>query len=42
MPRHRELIRIFKDVDLVEQLGSGMSRILEVCDRLIFTFEDDF
>jgi len=42
MPRNRELMRIFKDVDLVEQLGSGMSRILKVYDQSIFTFEDNF
>ena len=29
MPRNRELMRVFKDVGLVEQLGSGMSRIFE-------------
>ena len=42
MPRNRELMRVFKDVDLVEQLGSGMSRIMEVYDQSIFTFEDNF
>ena len=42
MPRNRELMRVFHDLDLVEQLGSGMSRILEVYDRSIFTFEDNF
>jgi len=42
MPRNRELMRIFKDVGLVEHLGSGMGRILEVYDQSIFTFEDDF
>jgi predicted HTH transcriptional regulator len=42
MPRNRELMRIFKDVDLVEQLGSGMSRMLEVYDSSIFAFEDNF
>jgi predicted HTH transcriptional regulator len=42
MPRNRELMRIFRDVDLVEQLGSGMSRILKVYDQSIFSFEDDF
>jgi predicted HTH transcriptional regulator len=42
MPRNRELVRIFKDVDLVEQLGSGMSRIMEVYDQSIFAFEDNF
>ena len=42
MPRNRELMRIFKDVDLVEQLGSGMSRIMDAYDQSIFTFEDNF
>ncbi|MDR1669380.1 MAG: putative DNA binding domain-containing protein [Oscillospiraceae bacterium] len=42
MPRNRELMRIFHDVDLVEQLGSGMSRIMEAYDQSIFTFEDHF
>jgi predicted HTH transcriptional regulator len=42
MPRNRELMRVFHDVDLVEQLGSGMSRMMEVYDRSIFTFEDNF
>jgi predicted HTH transcriptional regulator len=42
MPRNRELMRIFKDVGVVEQLGSGMSRILEAYDPSIFTFEDNF
>ena len=42
MPRNRELMRIFKDVGLVEHLGSGMGRILEAYDQSIFTFEDEF
>jgi predicted HTH transcriptional regulator len=42
LPRNRELMRVFRDIDLVEQLGSGMSRILEVYNSSIFTFEDDF
>ena len=42
LPRNRELMRVFRDVDLVEQLGSGMSRILDVYDQSIFTFEDNF
>ena len=39
---NRELMRVFRDVDLVEQLGSGMSRMMEVYDESIFTFEDNF
>ena len=37
MPRNRELMRVFKDVGLVEQLGSGMSRILKEYDKSIFS-----
>ena len=42
MPRNRELMRIFKDVALVESLGSGMSKILEAYDQSVFTFLDTF
>lgn len=42
MPRNRELMRVFKDVGLVEQLGSGMSRILQFYDRNIFEISDHF
>lgn len=42
MPRNRELMRVFKDVGLVEQLGSGMSRILRAYDKDIFQISDHF
>ena len=42
MPRNRELMRVFKDVGLVEQLGSGMSRILKVYDKSIFDISEHF
>jgi len=42
MPRNRELMRVFRDVDLVEHLGSGMSRILSAYDRSIFEFTPSF
>ena len=42
MPRNRERMRVFKDVGLVEQLGSGMSRILSVYDRDIFHISEHF
>ena len=42
LPRNRELMRVFKDVGLVENLGSGMGRILEAYDQSIFSFEDNF
>lgn len=35
--RNKELIRIFKDMDLVEQLGSGIPRILEAYPKESFT-----
>ena len=42
MPRNRELMRVFKDVGLVEQLGSGMSRILNAYDRTVFEISEHF
>jgi predicted HTH transcriptional regulator len=42
MPRNRELMRVFRDVGLVEQLGSGMGRILNAYDKSIFKFAGDF
>ncbi len=42
VPRNRELMRVFKDLGLVEQLGSGMSRILKAYNRSIFKISDNF
>jgi predicted HTH transcriptional regulator len=42
MVRNRELMRVFKDLELVEQLGSGMRRIMEVYDESVFMFTDNF
>ncbi|MBQ3715969.1 MAG: winged helix-turn-helix transcriptional regulator [Fibrobacter sp.] len=42
MPRNRELMRIFHDLDMVEQLGSGMRRILRSYDEKAFSFTDHF
>jgi len=42
MPRNRELMRVFRDMELVEQIGSGMSRILKVYDRSIFELSPGF
>lgn len=42
MPRNRELMRVFKDVGLVEQLGSGMSHILRFYKRDIFQISYHF
>jgi predicted HTH transcriptional regulator len=42
MPRNRELMRVFRDMELVEQIGSGMSRILKIYDRSIFELTPSF
>jgi predicted HTH transcriptional regulator len=42
MLRNRELMRVFKDVELVEELGSGMQRILDAYDRSIFEITPSF
>ena len=42
MLRNRELMRVFKDVELVEGLGSGMQRILEAYDRSVFNISPSF
>ncbi len=41
-PRNKELMRVFRDVDMVESLGSGMKRIQEVYSKDIFTFMNNF
>ena len=41
-PRNKELMRVFKDIKLVEQLGSGIQRILETYDKNIFKFSTNF
>jgi len=42
IPRNKELMRVFKDLDLVEQLGSGIPRILEFYGKSCFRFSDNF
>ena len=42
MPRNRELMRVFKDLKFVEQLGSGIRRILKVYSKDIFKMSDNF
>lgn len=42
MPRNRELMRVFRDLDLVEQLGSGVHRILSVYDTSVFHISEYF
>lgn len=40
--RNKELMRIFKDLDLVEQLGSGIPRILQAYSEDCFHFSENF
>ena len=42
MPRNKTLMRVFKDLGLVEYLGSGMPRILKAYPREAFTFASQF
>jgi predicted HTH transcriptional regulator len=42
MLRNRELMRVFKDVEIVEGLGSGMQRILQAYDRSVFEITPSF
>ncbi|MDR1935493.1 MAG: hypothetical protein LBS49_07925 [Candidatus Accumulibacter sp.] len=42
MPRNRVLMRVFRDVELVESLGSGMTRILRVYAPSIFELTPSF
>ena len=42
MIRNRELMRVYRDLDLVEQLGSGMNRILDKYPQDIFNFSENF
>jgi predicted HTH transcriptional regulator len=42
MPRNRELMRVFKDMNYVEQIGSGMSKILKVYKPSIFDINSSF
>ncbi|MFA6685289.1 MAG: RNA-binding domain-containing protein [Arcobacteraceae bacterium] len=41
-PINRELMRVFKDVELVEHLGSGLGRILEVYGKDSFEISQNF
>ena len=42
MPRNKELMRVFRDVEMVEALGSGMLRIMHTYSRDNFEFGDNF
>lgn len=42
VPRNKELMRVFKDLGFVEQLGSGIPRILDFYNKDCFKFSDNF
>lgn len=42
VPRNKELMRILKDIELVEQMGSGIPRILQAYGKDSFRFMDNF
>lgn len=41
-PRNKELMRVFKDLRFVEQLGSGVQRILSEYEKNVFKFSTHF
>lgn len=42
IPRNKELMRIYRDVELVESLGSGVPRIIRAYGKECFQFTDNF
>jgi ATP-dependent DNA helicase RecG len=42
VPRNKELIRVFKDLELIEHLASGVPRILKYYSEQAFEFTDNF
>ena len=42
LPRNRELMRVFRDVEMVESLGSCMNRIMRIYGRDNFEFGDNY
>ena len=42
IPRNKELMRVYRDVELVESLGSGIPRILRAYGEDSFKFTDNF
>lgn len=42
LPRNKELMRIYKDLGMVEQLGSGVPRILQAYNKDCFKFSENF
>ncbi|MCL2176536.1 MAG: putative DNA binding domain-containing protein [Firmicutes bacterium] len=42
LPRNRELMRIFKDMEYAESLGSGMNRIMSIYGKDSFDISENF
>lgn len=42
LPRNKELMRVYKDLGMVEQLGSGVPRILQAYDKDCFKFSENY
>ncbi|WP_054112548.1 RNA-binding domain-containing protein [Marinagarivorans algicola] len=42
IPQNKELMRVFRDLELVEQLGSGIPRILQTYSPAIYHFSPSF
>lgn len=42
VPQNKELMRVFRDLDMVEQLGSGVPRILAHYPRTVYRFTPNF
>lgn len=42
LPRNKELMRVYKDLGMVEQLGSGVPRILQAYNKDCFKFSENF
>lgn len=42
LPRNKELMRIYKDLGMVEQLGSGVPRILQAYNKDCFKFSENY
>jgi ATP-dependent DNA helicase RecG len=42
VPRNKEMMRIFKDVHMVEYLGSGLPRILNAYSKDVYIFSENF
>lgn len=42
LSQNEELMRVFRDLDIVEQMGSGIKRILQAYPKSIYNFTTNF